>query len=428
MAAGAQGRPIVVGANHRSSTVGLRERMFLDEAKTSLLLTTLAEEGIAQAIVLSTCDRVEVQSVVDDPVPHARTVRALLTEASGEPSDVVATQLYDHCDEAAVRHIFAVASSLDSQTVGEPQVLGQVKEGHRFSQGCGMVGAELETLLQASYSVAKRVRTETDIGLHSVSIASAAGRIARDVQGDLTDARLLIVGLADMGDIIVEQFRTAGATNITMSGPSRRTETAARRAGYGFVPFDRFDAALRGAESVVAAAGTGRHLITAAAMEQALVARRRRPVLLIDAGVPGAIDPDVAELEGAFLFSLEDLARVTLQGRSTRNVAADSAWEIVDQEVAAWRRSRAGRGAVSAIVALREHFETTRNTLLAEEPGADAAEATRLLINRLLHQPSRAMREIAETETDNRANYGGTAEQLVRRLFNLGAKKDGNEE
>ena len=158
------------------------------------------------------------------------------------------------------------------------------------------------------------------------------------------------------------------------------------------------------------------------------MARRRRPVLLSDAGVPGDIDPDVAELEGAFLFSLEDLERVTLQGRSTRNVAADSAWEIVDQEVAAWRRSRAGRGAVPAIVALREHFETTRNTLLAEEPGADAAEATRLLINRLLHQPSRAMREIAETETANRANYGGTAEQLVRRLFNLGAKKDGNEE
>ena len=426
MAVGTLGRPFVVGANHRSSAVSLRERMFLNEAKTSQFLTKLAEKGIPQAIVLSTCDRVEVQSVVSDPGPCAKTVKELLIDASGEPAHLVAGQIYTHCDDAAVRHIFAVAASLDSQTVGEAQVLGQIKEGHRFAQSCGMVGIELETLVQAAYTVAKRIRTETEIGLHSVSIASAARRIARDVQGDLTKSRLLIVGLAELGDIIVEQFRTAGASNITMSGPSRRTETAARRAGYGFIPFDRFDAALDRAEIVVAAAGTGRHLITSAAMEQALVTRRRRPVLLIDAGVPGDIDPDVGDLEGAFLFSLEDLERVALQGRTIRNVSADSAWEIVDQEVAKWQRNQAGRSAVPAIVVLREHFEMTRIALLAEEPNVDAAEATRLLINRLLHQPSRVMREIAETESGNQANYIATVEQLVRRLFNLGVKKDGN--
>ena len=134
----------------------------------------------------------------------------------------------------------------------------------------------------------------------------------------------------------------------------------------------------------------------------------------------------VGELEGAFLFSLEDLERVALQGRTIRNVSANSAWEIVDQEVAKWRRSQAGRSAVPAIVVLREHFEMTRIALLAEEPTVDAAEATRLLINRLLHQPSQVMREIAETESGNQANYTATVEQLVRRLFNLGVKKDEN--
>jgi glutamyl-tRNA reductase len=287
-----------------------------------------------------------------------------------------------------------------------------------------MVGVELEALLQAAYVAAKRVRTETEIGQHPVSIASAAGRIARDVQGDLSSANLLVVGLADMGDIIVEQLRAAGTARLTMSGPSRRTEAAARRLGYGFVPFDALDHALQDAEIIVAAAGTGRHLIASDAMERALVQRRRRPVLLIDAGVPGDVDPGVGDLEGAFLFTLDDLERVAMQGRSTRGAAASAAWDIVDEEVGAWRRSRAGRDAVPAIVALRAHFETAREELLSAEPAADAAEATRMLINRLLHDPSRAMREIAETEAGSQSNYYTAAEQLLRRLFSLGSKED----
>lgn len=420
-------RPFVVGANHRSSTVGLRDRMFLDEGKVSLFLAKLTEKGIAQAIVLSTCDRVEIQSVASDPDSAARVVRQMLVAGSGEPEGIIVDQIYEYYDEAAVRQIFAVAASLDSQTVGEPQVLGQVKEGHRFAQGCGMVGVELETLLQAAYTVAKRVRTETEIGHRPVSIASAAGRIARDVQGDLADVGLLVVGLGDMGDIIVEQLRATGASKITMSGPSRRTELAARRAGYGFVPFDAFDAALRDAEIVVAAGGTGHYLITSVAMEQALVARRRRPVLLIDAGVPGDVDPGVGDLEGAFLFTLDDLERVAMEGRSTRGIAADSAWDIVDQEVAIWHRNQAALDAVPTIVALREYFEATREDLLQAEPNVDAKTATRMLINKLLHEPSLAMREIAQTGSGNRASFVASAEQLMRRLFNLGAEGDGNE-
>lgn len=424
MTAGAHLRPFVVGANHRSSTVGLRDRLFLDEPKATLFLARLADAGLGQAVVLSTCDRVEVQAVAMDPGAGAETVRALLTESVDGSSEASAEQIYELSDDAAVRHIFAVASSLDSQTVGEPQVLGQVREGHRFSQGCGMVGVELETLLQAAYSAAKRVRTETEIGRHPVSIASAASRIARDVQGDLSGINLLVVGLADMGEIIVEQLQASGVTEIAMSGPSRRTDTAARRAGRGFVAFEDFESALKNAEVIVAAAGTGRHLISAEAMERALVARRRRPVLLIDAGVPGDVEQSVGDLEGAFLFSIDDLERIAMEGRSTRSTAADAAWAIVDQEVDAWRRNRAGQDAVPAIVALRAHFEAVRESVLAADPNADAEEATRSLINKLLHEPSRAMREMAETDSGGRANYIAMAEQFVRRLFKLDGRED----
>ncbi len=415
-------RPFVVGANHRSSSVLLRDRLFLDESKAPVFLSQLADRGIAQAIVLSTCDRVEIQAASPDPEASGRVVRDLLMRASGQPAEAIGDQLYQLSDDAAVRHIFAVAASLDSQTIGEPQVLGQVKDGHRFAQAHGMVGGELDALLQAAYGTAKRVRTETEIGHRPVSIAAAAGRIARDVQGDLESASVLVVGLADMGEIIVEQFRTAGAARFVMTGPSRRTEAAARRGGYTFAPFETLDHAMKDAEIIVAAAGTGRFLIAPEAMEKALAMRRRRPVLLIDAGVPGDIDPSVAELDGAFLFTLDDLERVAMEGRSTRGAAAQGAWEIVDQEVETWRRSVAARDAVPAIVALRAHFEAARDELLAAEPGADAAEVTRMLVNRLLHEPSRAMRDIAEAESGG--GRLGAAEQLLRRLFELRSKED----
>lgn len=424
MTDGAQVQPFVVGANHRSSSVVLRDRLFLDEAKAPAFLTQLADKGIAQAIVLSTCDRVEVQAASIDPEGSAKIVRDLFVRLSGQPEDTVMEQLYDLSGDAAVRHIFAVAASLDSQTIGEPQVLGQVKDGHRFAQAQGLLGLELEALLQAAYGVAKRVRTETEIGHRPVSIASAAGRIARDVQGDLSAANVLVVGLADMGEIIVEQLRATGAARFMMSGPSRRTEAAARRGGFGFVPFESLDQTLKDAEIIIAAAGTGRFLINPESMEAALVQRRRRPVLLIDAGVPGDIDPGIGDLEGAFLFTLDDLERVAMEGRSTRGTAAKAAWDIVDQEVEAWRKSLAGRDAVPAIVALRAHFEATRDALLDAEPDVDAAEATRILINRLLHEPSRTMRNIAETDSVGDRTLLTSAEQLLHRLFGLGSRED----
>lgn len=414
MPAGAQ--PFVVGANHRTSTVALRDRLFMDEAKAPVVFKQLADNQIEQALLISTCDRVEVQAVAEDPDRAAKFIRGLLARMASIGEGDLADQVYYLEGDRAVRHIFAVASSLDSQTIGEPQVLGQVKESHRFARSNGMVGVELESVMQAAYATAKRVRSETEIGRRPVSIAAAAGRIARDVQGDLSAAAVFVVGLADMGDIIVDQLRAAGVARVTLSGPSRRTAAAARRNGYNFVPFEAMEDALKDAEIIVCAAGTGQFLITPAMMEQALRRRRWRPVLLIDAGVPGDIDPAVGALDGAFLYTLDDLERVAMEGRSIRGAAAGAAWRLVDEAVATWRRAAAGRDAAPAITALRARFEAVRAELLADAPDADAEEATRQLINRLLHRPSRAMRSLAE-ETDARVQ---DADRLLRRLFDLG--------
>ncbi|MEX2616879.1 MAG: glutamyl-tRNA reductase [Alphaproteobacteria bacterium] len=425
MPAVARAVAFAAGANHRSSTVGLRDRLFVDEAKAPLVLEQLARTGIAQAIVMSTCDRVEVQAVVTDPELARDTVRALFARNSGLDESELADQVYCLSGDAAVRHIFAVAASLDSQTIGEPQVLGQVREAHRFSQAHGMTGPELDAIMQAAYTAAKRVRTETEIGRRPVSIASAAGRIARDVQGDLSSSAVLVVGLGDMADIVVDQFRAMGVTRIMQCGPSRRTEAVARRNGFHFVAYDALDDTLKDAEIVVTAAGTGQYLVGEESMRRALRRRRFRPVLLIDAGVPGDIDPAVGDLDGAFLYTLDDLERVAMEGRSTRGAASAAAWAIVDQEVESWRRAHAGRDAVPAIVALRDRFEALRREILKEAPDADAVETTRRLIGRLLHDPSRAMREMASGSGEMDLKV---AEQVLRQIFRLDDRDDGKQD
>lgn len=417
--------PFVVGATHRSSTLTLRDRLFIDEAAAPDFYRRLKEAGVAQAIMLSTCDRVEVQGMADAPSAAIDAVRVILAARAGESPAEIAAQLESMTGDEAVRRIFAVAASLESQVIGESQVLGQVKEGHRLAAGQGMVGPALESLLQAAYAAAKRVRTETEIGERSVTLASGAVQIARDLHGDLSDSTGLILGLGDMGDLIGGQLRLAGLGRTVLTGPSRRTEAAARRMGCNFVPFEELEEALADADIVVTAAGTGRFLITVEAMEQALRRRKRRPVLILDAGVPADVEPAVHDLDDAFVYTLDDLERVAREGRATREAAAEEAWRIVEAEVANWRRSVAARDAVPMLVALRTSFEAMRDEILATDPNADAAEATRRLVNRLLHRPSEALRELAAGSGDEAEKQA--VARTVARLFGLPGAGGGKE-
>ncbi|MDH3229203.1 MAG: glutamyl-tRNA reductase [Alphaproteobacteria bacterium] len=416
--------PFVVGATHRSSTIALRDRLFIDDAAAPDLFKRLADAGVGQAIVLSTCDRVEVQGMSGTPLEAIDTVLGIFADRAGEEIAAIAGEIDSLTGNPAVRRIFGVAASLESQVVGEPQVLGQVKAGHRLAARYGMVGPELETLLQAAYMVAKRVRTETPIAERSVTLASGAVQIARDVHGDLSGVNGLILGLGDMGDLIGGQLRLAGLARTVLTGPSRRSEAEARRTGCNFTPFEALDDALVEADIIVTASGAGRYLVTAEAMERALKRRRHRPVLVIDGGVPGDVDPAVHELDDAFVYTLDDLELVARENRAGREAAAEDAWRIVDAAVAAWRRSRAERDAVPTLVALRHRFEAIRDEVLAADPGADADEATRRLVNRLLHAPSKALREVAG---DAGKGVEDTA-RVVAHLFGLAGEDSGEDE
>jgi len=415
---------VVVGANHRSSSVELRDRIFVEDAAAPAVLGRLREEGLRQALVLSTCDRVEVQGVAEEPeLVHAAVAR-VLAERAGLEQAVLERQLYLHTDEAALRHIFAVAASLDSAVVGEPQVLGQLKAAHRTARDAGTIGSELEAALQAAYAEAKRVRNETRIAEGPVSIVATAVELAREVHGDLGSLGGLLIGTGDMGQLMAEELLRAGLARITVAAPqAARAEALARQLDGHYTDFATLAVALVEADVVIACAGTGRYLVTGEMMEQALRRRRRRPVYLIDLGVPSDIEPAVNRIDDAYLYDLGDLEGAALAGQASRVAAAEEAWHILDEALALFARARAERGAVPTLVALRRHFEQVREQVLAEIGEGNAAEATRLLVNRMLHEPSEALRAIAAEEGSSASR--ALAERLIRRLFRL-ARDEGD--
>jgi glutamyl-tRNA reductase len=424
---------LIVGVSHRTGTAALRERLFVDEAGQTELLAALRAAGIDQAFALSTCDRTELHATAGDAARAAAAMRDILARQGRVTAADIAAQGYELIGDAALRQLFAAASSLDSVVVGEPQVLGQVKDSHRLSTALGMMGPQLEAALRAAYGVARRVRSETAIGERPVSIAAAAIQMARGVHGDLARCAALLLGGGEMGELMAAQLRQAGLAQLTVLHKSApRGALIAHRLGGHVRPFEELAAALTDADILIGALGDERQTVTAAAVRQALRARRQRPMICIDSAVPGDIEPAVHDLDGAFRFDLGDLERLAIEGQFSRAAAADPAWAIVEAEVAAFAAGATARQAVPAVVALRRHFETVRDQVVAENPGADAAAVARLLVNRLLHAPSAVLRELAANATVDEGAELVAIERLLTRLFGSagadGAARDGEKD
>lgn len=411
----------VVGANHRTCSGAVRDGLTAEEPEIPALLDRLRAAGLEQAVWLSTCDRVEVLGVHPRPTDAARLVTEILAGRAGVTPAALADQLFIQTGNGAVRHVFAVASSLDSQIIGEPHVLGQMKDAHRLSAAAGLTGPELEALLQAAYAAAKRVRSETPIAEGATSVVAAAVQVARDVHGGLERRAALVLGLGDMGGLVLDGLMEAGLGRVSLAAPNdRRGEAAARRRDAHFVPWADVNTVLDAADIVVTATGLGRYTLTPEPVKAALKRRRYRPVFVIDAAIPADVDPGVAALDDVFVYDLADLERVALRGRVGRQGALQAAWRIVDEQIAAFTRGRAERAAVPAVAALRAHFEAERRRVLAEHAGLDAGAATRLLVNRLLHRPSEALRAMAAgtgaAGTGAVEDGGGGAEEAGRLL------------
>ncbi|HEX6120816.1 MAG TPA: glutamyl-tRNA reductase [Dongiaceae bacterium] len=407
---------LIVGVNHRTGPQLLRERLQGDAGDVLRLLGRCRETGITQAMAVATCDRCEVWCVTPDSAAAQSRLAGLLAEAGGVSEAEIAPRLHALTDAGALRYAFAVAASLESQIVGEPQVLGQVKESQQLAQHAGMSGPELDRILEAAYQAAKRVRHDTGIAGQSVSMAACAVSVLRRMHGDVSGLSGLVIGDGDMAELIFEQVSATGMRRWTMVHPQeRRAKSWAERNHGHWRPFGELREALAASDLVVSALDLGAELVSVDMVKAALKARKRRPIFLIDSGVPGDMDSRIAELDDAFLYTLDDLERLAMAGRQHRAGEAEEAWRIIDQSVASFRRQLTEQEAAPAIADLHRHFEQHRAEVLAQS-GIDASEATRRLINRLLHHPSVALKA---------AVPGRDLEAALRRLFGLneGEKK-----
>ncbi len=417
-----------VGVTFRTAPAGVRDRLLVPETAEVALYEALRAQGLGEAILLSTCDRVEVVGLAGDAALGAERALAVLAARADVEAADLATLAVQHAGMDAVRHLFAIAAGLDSQVLGEPQVLGQVKDSEGRARQLGRAGGEtlalggagprLGSLFAAAFQAAKRVRSETRLGEHPVSLAAAAIRVARTLHGELGASRLLLCGLGEMGELLAGDFRDAGLGQVTVLHERlERAEAAALRLGGQARPWDALAEALVEADIVVTARGSGSLLLTQPLLRQALKARRFRPILLLDVALPADADPSIDKLDAAFRYTLADLERLANEGKTTREGSAVAAWRVLGEELLAFQRAQAERGGAEGVVALRRHAEGLRRAVL-RDTRLDAEAATALLLKRLLHQPSEALRLAAASGPVEQAEL----EAALRRLFPLDDK------
>ncbi len=401
----------MVGAEHRKAPILLRDHLQGDESDALRLLSRCRDIGLDQAMVVATCDRCEVWTAVDDAERAVAGIDALIAEAAGQAVGEIKAQLHALSDEAAMRYAFAVAASLESQVVGEPQVLGQIKDSYRLATRAGMTGSDLDAVIQAALAAAKRVRSETDIAAQSVSMAACVVKLGRQVHGRLDKVSALLIGDGDLGELVADQLAEVGVKRWAVMHPQamRLREMANRRQAHAYGP-EQLPEALVDADIVVTALDSLSYVVTAPMIAAALKKRRRRPILIVDLAVPGDVDPAIDKIDDAFRYGFEDLERLAMTGRKERADAQTAAYGVIDAELMQFRRALAERGAADTVTRLRARFEAERDALLAENPQMSAAELGHRLIGRLLHQPIQALkREQPEKSLDAAA----------RRLFGL---------
>ncbi len=397
------GDVLAVGLSHHTAPVEVRERMAMDEARVRENLHRLRREGaVREALLLSTCNRVELYAVPAD----MQAIHEFLREHRGPNGEPIDPYLYWHRNEAAVRHLFRVASSLDSLVIGEPQILGQVKNAIRIAEEEKALGRTLNTLTRHTVSVAKRVRTETRIGASRVGIGNAGVDLANMIFGGLAGKRALLCGVGEMGRQVSRAMVNAGLEELIVANRTYARSVECAQA-YGGTPiqWERMHEYLSRVDVVITATGASRPIIERSHVQRALAARRYRSLLLIDLAVPRNIARDVDDLEQAFLYNVDDLTAVMEQGKAERQIAADEAVRLVEEEasrfMAKLEEVRVGRhiGAMTraAEQIRREELERSARILDTLDPRQrKAVEAmTRAMIKKVLHRPIAQLRAAA---------------------------------
>lgn len=425
---------VLVGLSHHTAPVEVRERVAFANGRVEPALRGLvALPAVDEGVIVSTCNRVEVLACGRSGDAVAMALPSFLAGEHGVAVEALAGRLYTHRGREAVRHLFRVASSLDSMVVGEPQILGQLKDQYAIAAAVGASGRILHRCFHRSFSVAKRVRSETGIAARAVSVGSAAVELAKEIFDRFQDKTALLIGAGDMGEITARQLIAQGTGTLMVVNRTfeRASEIAGELDGIA-VPLDKLGRTLPQADLVVGAAGGERYLLTAADVHEAMRERRGRPMLLIDLAVPRSFEPAINDLDGVYLYDIDDLEGVIADNKDARASEAMIAERIVDAEVDRFCRWLDGLDAVPTVVELREKIERIRESEIArflgsaggglDEKQRDGIERlTRTIVNKILHAPLSELRRQG-TPTDT------LYVEAIRVLFRLGADAGDDDE
>ncbi len=411
------GHLVLLGINHNTAPIEVRERLAIPAARLADATRTLLHQpGIREGLILSTCNRVELLTLQDDtsdatstPPQDPADLLRFLHEYFAIPRHDIQPHLYEHRDREAVRHLFRVASSLDSMVVGEPQILGQVKESYTIAREVGAVSTHLDLLLQRTFTVAKKIRTETQIGSSSVSIASVAVDLARKIFGSLEKKTVLLVGAGKMSELAARHLIRHGASSILVANRtlSRAEKLAAEFASASVltavIPFEAIYEQADRADIVITSTGAPQKIFGHSHGQHFLQRRRNRPMFFIDIAVPRDVDPRMNKVEGCFVYDIDDLQQVAAANQANRGREAEAAETIVSREVDKYHQRLQSRDAVPAIKALQQQAEEFRMAELARAQSKladltpqqrEAVESlTRSLTAKLLHPQLTALRE-----------------------------------
>src|SRR5215467_7541805 len=431
---------LLVGISHKTAPIDLRERVDFQARGVELALRTLAARrpGAADEIaVLSTCNRAELYMACDDPATAKSELVSFVSAFHDIDAAAITPHVYDVLDLDAARHLFRVAAGLDSLVVGEPQILGQVKEAHSAARQAETAGPLLNRLFHACFAVGKRVRTETNLGSGAVSVSYAAVNLAKKIFGTLDGRNVVVLGAGEMGKLTAQHMKSQGVRQVTIVSRTiaHAAQTAEAIGGATAARWDDLDGALESSDIVIAATGAATPILTKAHIEAVMRPRRGRPLFIIDIAVPRDVEPAAGEIEQVFLYNIDDLQATVRENLARRASEIARAEAIVDDELekfGTWLRSR---GVIPTVVALRQSFEATRRSELdrldfklsalppeiRDEARTRVDEITHLLVEKLLLTPTEQLKSIADSETAT------LYAEAIARVFNLAetaAEKD----
>jgi glutamyl-tRNA reductase len=427
-------RLLVLGVSHHTAPIDLRERLAFAASDLGEALSALVRDpALGEVVLLSTCNRTELYATCTSLEDGHDAMAGFLATARAVPADDLRAHIYTRAEADAARHLFRVAAGLDSLVVGEPQILGQVKQAYASATDLHATGALLNRLFHTAFTAGKRVRSETELAEGAVSVSFAALGLARKICGDLKHASVLVVGAGEMAELTARHFAAQRPKRIVVcSRTPAHAEALASEVGGTVVPWTELDATLGQADVVVTATGATTPILTRPRVQAALRHRRGRPLFLIDIAVPRDVDPLVAGDDDVFLYNIDDLQSVINESLARRSSETTRAEAIVNQEVEkfmAWARSRT---AMPTVVALRQRFETIRRAELDRlqpkiaglppEARARVDEITRLIIEKLLITPTEQLKALPDQELQS--SYA----DALSHLFALGERDDDDDD